>query len=800
MLADDQQLTKIDTAASELQFHQQLRPLFTEGKLIDWLMQLPHRVWISLLATLVVLVIGQLLFSGHQIISHPSTDIANQFLFSREFGFKEMRHGDFPLWNPFTYGGTPYLGQFQSALLYPFNLILFLTLPIGQALNWSVALHVFLLGVGVYFWLVYRQISRPASFLGGVALMFGGPFFLHTYAGHLSNLCSMAWVPFLFLCIDGWLKERHGKWILFASLCVALQIYGGHPQYVYYTGIVAAIYAAVYSMGIQHRHLAIGGLLCIYPLAALLSAAQLWPGIRAAEECSRSGGVNYAFASMFSFPLENLLTFIAPWFFGDMRSIHYWGHCYLWEMQVYMGIGVLLFAIWGAIGLYRQEGRQLWRPLLLLGVTLIFAFGRHVPFLYDGMYHAVPFYNSFRGTSKFLFFFAFFAVFFAACGFDRLLRGERPTVTWGKVVGGSGVILIILSLVLSAGTVSEESWWQWVWNKMASSGEYYLPQSLFTSADVIVAAKEKAAHSLAIGGLILSLFGIAMAMIKRWPEMLWLVGVGAIVEVAVFAHNTVIDFPLREAPSSVLAEVATQLPADSRVLNMMSPDASLALRTEGIWGYDPFVLKRYAQLLAYSQGVNPGEVTQNLSFNRAGKILELLRCTKVFIPTEKGIQEQELSSDFPRFFLAGHAILASGREEVFSAIERADLRNQVVLEKWPQPAPAESTPVGYVKVLKNSNHCWRLKVRTDRPALLVNTDAWSVDWRAKALPGSVQKNYQVLPADYAIRAVPLEAGLHFLELNYWPRAWGWAILVSVLTLLGVSFLLGFPKLYKRLQL
>ncbi len=779
-----------------------------EDKWILWVLQLPHRVWVLLLATIVVLVIGQALLSGDQLISHPSTDIANHFLFSRAFGFGEIARGDFPLWNPFTYGGAPYLGQFQSALLYPPNL-LFLTLPIGQALNWSIALHVFLLGLGVYAWLIGKRISRPASFLAAVAMMCGGPFFLHIYAGHLSNLCTMAWVPFLFLCIDSWLEKRHSKWILLASLIVALQITAGHPQYVYYTAILAVPYAFVQGVGLPRPLVAAGGFLCIYFLAALLSAAQLWPDIRAAAETSRTSGTDYAFASTFSFPPENLLTLISPWFFGDIRSQSYWGRCYLWEIEAYMGVGILLLAIFGATKL-----RRTWRPLILLGLALLLALGRHTP-LYDVMFHIMPLYNSFRGTSKFLFFAALFVALLAAQGFDRLLQGEKPRLSWGIASLVLGACFIIAGLVLASGGPPSDSWWQWGWNQIFLSGESYLPKSIFASVDSMAMAKQGTAHTLVIGGGILALFGVAMGAIRRWPEVLWLIGIGAIVEIAIFAHNSVETFPLRNLLYPGVAEATAQLPADSRVLNLLNPDSSLLLQNEGIWGYDPSVLKRYAQLLAHSQGMDPDRVTQYIAFNRPSKILELLRCKKVFFLSEKGVEQSDLKSDFPRFFLSGSAIVipktkksrewpskiewakemlslrkpgslaTSDRTAIFAAMDIADLRNQVVLEESPHPPPSGSPPQGTVTVLKQSNHCWQLQVDTDRPTLLVNTDAWSADWQARALPGSVQQKYQVLPADYALRAIPLSAGRHLLELSYWPRGWGIAIAISVLTLFAL---------------
>jgi uncharacterized membrane protein YfhO len=50
------------------------------------------------------------------------------------------------------------------------------------------------------------------------------------------------------------------------------------------------------------------------------------------------------------------------------------------------------------------------------------------------------------------------------------------------------------------------------------------------------------------------------------------------------------------------------------------------------------------------------------------------------------------------------------------------------------------------------------------------TDSYSNGWRARALSGSVQQNYMVMPANYTLMAIPLAAGEHRLILEYKPPA------------------------------
>jgi hypothetical protein len=195
---------------------------------------------------------ADVLITSHHVVASESTDLAMQFVPWREFGFGQLRQGNLPLWNPHIFGGTPYFAGFQAALLYPPNW-LHLILPIGLAINWIVALHVFLAGYFTYLWCRGRAIGDGGSILAGVMFMFSGPYFLHIYAGHLPHICVMVWIPLMLLSLDKMADTRDWRWCLLGVGATALQILAGHPQYVYYTGIALSIYVALRLIAGRHR-------------------------------------------------------------------------------------------------------------------------------------------------------------------------------------------------------------------------------------------------------------------------------------------------------------------------------------------------------------------------------------------------------------------------------------------------------------------------------------------------------------------------------------------------------------------
>jgi len=188
---------------------------------------------IVLLLVLTLAMFADVLFAGGtRVVGHPTTDPYLQFLPWRDFGFRELAKGNLALWNPYIFGGAPYFGAMQAALLYPPN-CLFLILPIALAVNWSIALHVFAIGAFTFYWMRVRQLHVAATFLAAVLVMFCGAHFLHIFAGHLPHLLAMTWAPLIFCAIDGLFETRNFRWCLLGMFAVAMQVLAGFPQHVF---------------------------------------------------------------------------------------------------------------------------------------------------------------------------------------------------------------------------------------------------------------------------------------------------------------------------------------------------------------------------------------------------------------------------------------------------------------------------------------------------------------------------------------------------------------------------------------
>lgn len=732
---------------------------------------------------LTLAVFGAVLFGpGDRIIGGDATDLNLQFVHWRAFGFGELARGHLPLWNPHIYGGTQYFGGFQSALLYPPNW-LYLCLPLPRAINVGIALHFLFAGWFVYFWVRFQGLHLAAAMLAGVLFMFSGPYYFHIYAGHLPNLCTMVWGPLILLAIDGWLARRTAGWLLFGAAALALQILAGHPQYVFYTGVAAALYCAARLWRARTRIQATLGLAVIPLLGVGLSAVQLFEGVHASMESLRGKGTTADFAGSFSFVPENFLTFLAPTLFGDVLTQPYWGRQLLWEMCPFVGLVGLVLAGYALAAVRRRE---VWVCFGLVAVLFLIALGHYTP-LFGLLYHHAPGFNKFRGWSKFLYPATLFVVMLSALGFDALLRrGRSPQALPVCLLAGAmvlaGAAFWADGSADSAAAAGPEPWRGWIFAALYSGESVsFLSAAELLHPDNVRASARFAGHALFLAAGTLLAAALVLQAGRRWRGALWAVPALALAELLVFAAGTNATFPYSPVRRPVVAEYLAAHPAgDDRVLDLEGQNIGMSTGEDDLWGYDPGVTRRYGEFMAFTQNVDPGVASQDIRFRNVRDIYgTLLRCRCAFGhpdgPQRKvntRVYEDALVS--PRAMLVPTARVITADGDVLRAmVPPFDPRRTVILQTPPDPAPADA-PGGSVHVVAQTTDS--LTVEADLPAaqVLVVTDAYADGWTARSLLGpgerSPQARYQLLPADYCVRAVPLAAGHHRILLEYRPRA------------------------------
>lgn len=725
--------------------------------------------------------LGGVLIDPEQVLSSHSGDVASRFLYTRGFAVSELLGGNFPLWNPFIYSGTPFLADFQSGLLYLPNLI-FLFVPLSLAINWSFGGHLLLLGLGMYVWAISRGLGKAAAFIAGAAAMFSATVMLQIDAGHLSSLCSMAWMPFVFLGMDRWTAGRRPGWIAAAAVAAAMQVYAGQVQYFYFGAITAGLYGLTLLKNSVARWQVAGGLAAIYPLAAAIAAAQLVPGLAALAESMQDSAEPRELAAFL--PLENFLTVLCPWFFGKIPREFYWGRDRLWEMNLFGGLGVFLLA---AYGLW-NGGRIQWKWIFLLAGVLFLSLEICAP-LHRILLEVLPGLRGLGGAPTFIFFAGLFLSLAAGMGAQDLLA-RKTAASWPAfLAGGLAVLLLLASMWFrgSQGAASLDS----LAHAVQKTGETFHSNEEWGKGRQ--AALIWSANALRYSGFLLAGFAVMWALGVRRQGVRIAVVVAAVVEVFFFARSTVSTFAFQTAAYEPLRQALWNIPGDFRILNLFNPDANMRLKREGIWGSDSLRLRRYSHLMMTARGKAPDVMDVPPDFSETHAVLEMFRCAYFALLKKDQVELAPAGRPYPRFyFVSDYEVLPPDQILARLADPAGDWRKKIFLEEEPIPVPSALPPNARVSVRDVSVNHYTLEIMADTETILVITDSYSRDWRVISLPGSAQITYRLLPVNCAMRGIPLTAGTHLLRVQYSPAGLALGVGVTLAALLGLAGYFSFP--------
>ncbi len=384
----------------------------------------------------------------------------------KQFIAESYRSGQFPLWNPYLFGGTPFLAAGQYAALYPFSL-LFVILPVAAAYGPFAALHLFLGGAFSYLFFRILGISRPAAFAGAVAFEFCG-FLVASFVWPMI-LSAAIWLPLgLAMCE---LTARHlerGTWnsvamgltpaarfvVPIGALAVGMELLAGHLEISFYFLFTLMVYSA-YRLGVhvvRTRQVVPAaragfGLILMVGFGFALAAAQLLPFFELIRENYRIGQVTYDEVIGWALPGQHLLALLVPDVFGNpthhtyydlttwawtavkgsldrfdnLRDYPFWGIKNYVEGAAYVGIAPLILAV---VAVIRRRDRFTTFFAVYFAVCLLLAFGTP---LYRLIWF-IPGVNQLHTPFRWMYPAAFCLVALAALGTDTLVRSRWTRV------------------------------------------------------------------------------------------------------------------------------------------------------------------------------------------------------------------------------------------------------------------------------------------------------------------------------------------------------------------------------------
>lgn len=772
---------------------------------------------------IVLLVIfGSFIFSDKML---RGSDTINAGVFFRSFYVDYVhQHGEVPKWNPYIFGGMPYIEAFHGDIFYPLSVLKFFG-SIYWMLGFNLVLHIFLAGIFMY--LTARQfgLSKIPSLMSGVCYMFA-PYLVSLIApGHDGKIFVTTLFPLTIFFLDrGFTKSFFKSLFNFSLLGLVLGviIVSPHPQMSYFTLWIVSFYAAykLFFMikdgeGIAKaiRPAALTAYAVVIGLA--LSAIQFYPGYIYTSEFSPRADAKrgWDWATSWSMHEEEAASLLIPEFAGTSSqntTTHYWGKNFFKDNSEAAGTVSFFLALIGFF-YYRKRESYFFGGLAIF--ALLYALGATTP-VFRLFFWLIPKVQSLRAPSMIMFVFSFCSAMLAGMAIqyfkDRAPKDDVPGSKLNYLLFGIPGLLGLAALIFSgAGKWALNTWTSLFYSEAPrmqvqqgitrldlgymnlpaiSSGAWFAFLATAIVAALLWMYKSRKAGTIVLlVAIVIPIFNSGRfnsRFIETFdPSTMW-------------GPNPVVDF-IKQRPGHYRAENFDVLPAD------LLPYHGI----ECVTGYHGNQLRWYDELLggpALTNQSNPRLL------NLVGAKFLIFRSNLTIPPNYFGPKPVEPIMDlgsgkifendnaFERVFLVNRYQIITDRKEMVQQVLKGtiDMSQVALLEEEPALA-ISSDSLG-------ADSCWLIKHDVDsvtvglscsQNRLLIMTDNYFDAWHA-SIDG---KEVPIQRVDGSFRAVAVPAGSS--EMLFWfesPRyATGkkitWISAIFLLIVVAGSGFLGYRK-------
>jgi hypothetical protein len=741
------------------------------------------------------------ILGGHKLIG---IDFLQFYLPMKKFLYDEIHlHQTIPYWNPYIFGGMPYLAHFESTIFYPLGFLFYLVSP-EKAYGYTMFLHFCLAGFFMYLLTRSLGLSEVGGFIASAIFVCNGFLMAILFLGHLSPVESYIWLPLVIYFLNRAVQSP----TLWASAMIAgglwgIQILAGAPQDAFYTFMASALFLLCMAKGGKDMKPSVIRLLSIALLVFLvgagLSSVQIIPALELIHESVRASLDSYEWSTLASYPVQGVITILMPHFFGNYADDSMWVGNVPWSIpQQNLYLGVLPVVLLGFLSFRgRVEKRIVLFGVLLAGVSLILAFGHNTP-IYKVVY-LLPGFDRFRAPSKILVLWAFSMALLAGIGMDGLFSYLRG----GSIKRLCPLLLSVLSLVTLVLVF------------------HYAPSAVlkifspFVLADAIPGKMADAARLIASETQRLSLAAsciLFLILLLRKRVISQSLGAALLCALLLVDLGTVHGKAVRHDDAiyatigSIKKNVDAQLRQDRSLFRVGSFRYRLGANLEMVLGYQTvggftalFPSRYYDYMTRYSENRLPeGWVSLFYGVTKHHVFMDLLNVKYEIAHGEKYISLRD--SYLPRAFLVPGATLLR-KDEVLDYLSGTnfDPRRSILFEKEdfaPAPSPVSfgsSSVSGAVEINRYRPDRLMLTTEASQASYLFLGEMFYPGWKAFIDGHSTR----ILRGNYLFRVLEVPEGHHRVRLEFDPWTIKAGIGITLLTVLLLLAMLVYWKLKRK---
>lgn len=744
------------------------------------------------------------------------SDVFSQFFLWKHLAVDTIKNLQMPLWNPYSFTGTPLLATYHSAVLYPLNLLLFLP----QYFGWGFYIYSQTLLSTFTFYLFASTFtkSRLASIAGALIFSFGG--LMTTWLELGTAVHAMVWLPLAMFAVYKFASSGKFRFIIILIFSLTLTILAGNAQITTYSFIIVSLYCLWQFFQKQIKGFERIALFAALIFTLALTAVQLLPSFDFLQKSIRLTDSYISENNYGLLPLKDSFKFFIPDYFGNTVTRNYWGNLNYSETSGYLGVLSLPLLIYFFMRVRLSKG-YFFAGLFLLSLLAVFD-NPASRFVYN---LKIPLLTS-SYASRALFITLFSSAAMSALAIGRIIEKKdffflKRTVIWSWSV----IVGMITGTLLSYLYVSEII-------KNAPGKDYlkiYLESKDYALNNFIIAFK----NSL----LPLALLSALIILIFVWNKVFSKVLVRGKLKIFLMLFLILLIFDLgryflKFNPFTQKHEIFPKTPSLAFLQNqkgvfrvgrefaeVLPPNTWTAYGLYSIEGYDPLYLSSYANFMHFLNGgdLRSGttgryaevSATYQSPFIDALNVryyIVILRDKNGQVPgdllnykfkeTDYNIAFKDRSSAIlenpsasQRAYFAKKIITATDQEikNLFMTEKSFNPKNTAALSQ--DLGISEVTGEGQINITEYSPNKVKINTETASDEILILADQYDEGWQAK-IDGTKTK---IAKANLILRAVKVPKGKHEIIFEYKPESFYNGLKISLaafalITVLGLYFL------------
>ena len=768
-------------------------------------------------------------------------DDIRQFFPNRKLLQEELAKGIIPLWNPYIYSGTPFIGAFDTAVWYPLSWIAALFSTVN-GWNLLVIVQPILSVFFMYLFLSSLHLKKHIALFGSFAYAFSG--WMIVYWQEILVLeHSFLWLPLaLYASNRLWKQSKDVLGSLLIILALVCSVFGGFLQmaiYVYAVVILWNIFCYFFYKKNGNARQIFWWLLILLLLSLAITSVQLFPSIEAFLQSPRGTETGNFVYRDFLLPFQHLITFLAPDYWGSPATYNYFfTKGFYFEKMLYIGIVPFLFALYA---LFFEKGKILtfWKILALVTVSMGFA----LPTSMLPVYLHIPVLASSYPTR--IFAVSMFSFVVLACfGLQSFI--EKPRFKQMLMV------LFGLTLMLVVGWVVVGSSWctlhsypanaLWCRGKISVLWDFIITPSIRKD---ISSYASVSLRNLLIPTLFLFSCWMLLCILKFSKRFIFICVFTLTFISSIYFGQKYLSFSERRFvyPNLNVTAELSELGRYDRIWGYGNAYIDKNLPQYFRWfstdGYGNLSSKRYAEFITTiaNEGKLGGRIrrsdtdlygsSERDQFGYSNpyrlRIMELLG-VKYVLETKAGILKDtqttenrfpeekfalvwedpiwriwEYKQALPRVFFAENYTVKTDGQKIMDIIydSSTNLENTVVLEKNPVVQFAAPRNIVGSKTNITSYEVNKVMIDVDatQDGFVVLTDNYYPGWNAY-VDGKKTELYR---ADYTLRAVYVPQGKHTVIFTYLPLSFLIGLGCTVAGLLALFCFILFPRVRRKYQ-